>query len=162
MNKFEKVSYEEYCRAVGGNEDLHAEYANIKLPKRATKRSSGYDIYSPVTFDLAPGKSIKFPTGIKVHIDDDKYLAIHVRSSVGFKWGVVLSNGTGIIDSDYCDNPSNEGHIFIKLVNHSTEGKVFHCDKGDAIAQGIFSPYAITVDDDADGERVGGIGSTGR
>lgn len=162
MNKFEKVSFEQYCAAVGGDANLTAEYNDIKLPVRKTKFSAGYDFHTPFSFDLAPNESIKIPTGIKARIKEGQFLAMYVRSSIGFKYGVVLSNGTGVIDGDYYNNEGNEGHIFIKLVNLSTEGKTLHCNKGDAIAQGIFMNYDIAVDDTADGERTGGIGSTGR
>lgn len=162
MNKFEKVSFEQYRAAVGGDAELRAEYDGIKLPVRATKHSCGYDFHTPFGFDLAPNESIKIPTGVKASIKEGQFLAMFVRSSIGFKYGVVLSNGTGIIDGDYYGNADNEGHIFIKLVNLSTDGKTLHCEKGDAIAQGIFMNYDVTADDEADGERVGGIGSTGR
>lgn len=162
MNKFEKVSFEQYRAAVGGDVELRAEYDDIKLPVRKTKHSCGYDFHTPFGFDLAPNESIKIPTGVKASIKEGQFLAMFVRSSIGFKYGVVLSNGTGIIDGDYYGNVDNEGHIFIKLVNLSTDGKTLHCEKGDAIAQGIFMDYDVTVDDEADGERVGGIGSTGR
>lgn len=162
MNKFEKVSFEQYCAAVGGDSDLRAEYDDIKLPVRKTAQSAGYDFHTPFAFDLAPNESVKIPTGVKASIKDGQFLAMFVRSSIGFKYGVVLSNGTGVIDGDYYGNADNEGHIFIKLVNLSTDGKTLHCEKGDAIAQGIFMSYDVTVDDAANGERVGGIGSTGR
>lgn len=162
MNKFEKVSFAQYCKDVGGDADLTAEYNDIKLPVRKTKFSAGYDFHTPFSFDLAPNESIKIPTGIKARIKEGQFLAMYVRSSIGFKYGVVLSNGTGVIDGDYYNNEGNEGHIFIKLVNLSTEGKTLHCNKGDAIAQGIFMNYDVTADDVADGERVGGIGSTSR
>lgn len=162
MNKFEKVSFAQYCKDVGGDADLTAEYNDIKLPVRKTKFSAGYDFHTPFSFDLAPNESIKIPTGIKARIKEGQFLAMYVRSSIGFKYGVVLSNGTGVIDGDYYNNEGNEGHIFIKLVNLSTEGKTLHCNKGDAIAQGIFMSYDVAVDDVAYGERVGGIGSTGK
>lgn len=162
MNKFEKVSFAQYCKDVGGDANLTAEYNDIKLPVRKTKFSAGYDFHTPFSFDLAPNESIKIPTGIKARIKEGQFLAMYVRSSIGFKYGVVLSNGTGVIDGDYYNNEGNEGHIFIKLVNLSTEGKTLHCNKGDAIAQGIFMNYDVAVDDVADGERTGGIGSTGK
>ena len=152
MNKFEKVSFEQYCAAVGGDVELKAEYDDIKLPVRKTKHSCGYDFHTPFGFDLASNESIKIPTGVKASIKEGQFLAMFVRSSIGFKYGVVLSNGTGIIDGDYYGNADNL----------STDGKTLHCEKGDAIAQGIFMNYDVTADDEADGERVGGIGSTGR
>ena len=159
MNKFKKVSFEQYCAAVGGDADLREEYNDIKLPERKTIHSAGYDFHSPVSFDLAPQESIKIPTGVRVQIKDGQFLAIVVRSSIGFKYGTQLVNNLAIVDGDYY-GADNEGHIFIKLVNLSTEGKTLRVNKGDAIAQGIFMTYDVTVDDNTSGIRTGGIGST--
>lgn len=159
MNKFEKVSFEQYCVAVGGDADLRQEYDDIKLPERKTTHSAGYDFHSPFAFDLAPQESIKIPIGVRAKIKDGQFLAIVVRSSIGFKYGTQLVNNFAVVDGDYYF-ADNEGHIFIKLVNLSTEDKTLHVNKGDAIAQGIFMPYDITIDDEASGIRTGGIGST--
>ena len=86
---------------------------------------------------------------------------IYPRSGLGFKFRLQLNNTVGIIDSDYY-NASNEGHIFIKITNDSNEQKTVSLDAGDAFAQGIFDEYGITFDDDADGIREGGFGSTGK
>lgn len=80
-----------------------------------------------------------------------------MRSSVGFKYHTILSNVTGVIDADYV-NANNEGHIFVKLVNHGD--KDFVVNAGDDVVQGIFMKYDITDDDAASGDRTGGIGST--
>lgn len=174
MSKFEKVSYKQFANAMfeylGGDPDYSREsikemikeiYDNIKLPKRATKHSAGYDFFSPFSFFLLYGKNIKIPTGIKAKIDDGYVLMEYIRSSVGFKYGVSLSNGTGIIDGDYYNNENNEGQIFIKLSNNdSTIKRALLISEGEAFCQGIFLPYGITIDDDADGVRKGGIGST--
>ena len=89
----------------------------------------------------------------------DEYLAIHVRSSIAIKRGLMLTNSTGIIDSDYYNNEDNEGHIMIAVYN-ITDAPVT-LEKGERVAQGIFSKYLLTNDDDARGIRTGGIGSTG-
>lgn len=133
-------------------------YNNIKLPERKTKLSAGYDIASPLDFTLNPGEIIKIPTGLKCHMKENNVLLIHVRSSVGFKYHTILSNVTGVIDADYCDNENNEGHIFVKLVNHGD--KIFTVKSGNDIVQDVFMKYDITDDDIASGERIGGIGST--
>ena len=86
---------------------------------------------------------------------------IFPRSSLGFKYKLMLNNTVGIVDSDYFYS-DNEGHIFIKIINDNNEGKTVHIEKGTAFAQGIFVPFGITSDDCADGERNGGIGSTDR
>lgn len=133
---------------------------DIKLPTRKTKTSAGYDIESARDVIISPGCTELIPTGLKAYMHDDEFLSIHVRSSVGIKRGLVLANGTGIIDSDYYNNLDNEGHIMIALKN-TTHGKVT-IKKGERIAQGIFQKY-LTVENDkiSDNVRTGGIGSTG-
>lgn len=140
-------------------EALKKSWNNITLPKRSTIGSAGYDFVSPVDFDLNPGEEIKIPTGIRCEIDKNWVLLIYPRSSVGFKYKVCLANTAGVIDSDYF-YADNDGHIMVKLVNRGDE--LFSVNRGDKIVQGIFLPYGITVDDDANGERTGGFGSTGR
>lgn len=158
--KFEKVSKRQFEAAW---EDTFGEkenvYDEIKLPHRATSGSAGYDFYSTLDFSLAPGESIKIPTGIRAKIDDGWVLKIYPRSGLGFKYRLQLNNTVGIIDSDYY-NSDNEGHIFIKITNDSKDCKTLNINKGNAFAQGIFLEYGITVDDDADGVRNGGFGST--
>ena len=153
--KFEKVSFKEFSKEI--NDSIC--YAEIKLPKRATVGSAGYDFYSPFDFVLNPGETIKIPTGIRVKIIDGWFLGIFPRSGLGFKYRLQLNNTVGIIDSDYY-NALNEGHIFIKITNDSKEGKQIVIKKGEAFAQGIFMPFGITFDDDSTEERIGGMGST--
>ena len=160
MNKFEKVSFEQYAKlSIGDDVDIRNEYDNIKLPKRATIGSAGYDFFAPFGFKLEVGETIKIPTGIRVLLDDDKFLAIYPRSGLGFKYRIQLDNTVGIIDSDYSQS-DNEGHIFIKLTNDGKANKSININKGDAIAQGIIQQYFITENDDTTGRRNGGFGST--
>ena len=162
MNKFEKVSFEQYAKlSIGDDVDIRNEYDNIKLPKRATIGSAGYDFFAPFGFKLEVGETIKIPTGIRVLLDDDKFLAIYPRSGLGFKYRIQLDNTVGIIDSDYSQS-DNEGHIFIKLTNDGKTNKSIHINSGDAIAQGIIQQYFITEDDAATGRRNGGFGSTNK
>lgn len=159
--KFEKVSEKQFkdgfLDCFGQN--VQNEYEEIKLPRRATSGSAGYDFYSPVDFSLAPGENIKIPTGIRVRIDDGWVLKIYPRSGLGFKFRLQLNNTVGIIDSDYY-NSDNEGHIFIKITNDSKEGKTVAVKKGEGFAQGIFVEYGITEDDNVTDVRNGGFGST--
>lgn len=157
--KFEKVSYNQYASATDKNMDLFNEYNEIKLPKRATTGSAGYDFFAPFDFTLEVGQTIKIPTGIRVLLDSDKFLAIYPRSGLGFKFRVQLDNTVGIVDSDYSDS-DNEGHIFIKITNDGKEGKAVTVKSGEAFAQGIIHQYFVTEDDDTDGIRNGGFGST--
>ena len=136
-------------------------YEDIKLPKRATAGSAGYDFYAPMAFELKPGETIKIPTGIRAVIDENWVLKIYSRSSLGFKYRLWLDNLTGIIDSDY-SNSDNEGHIFIKVTNNSLEDKIVRINRGDKFAQGIFVQYGTVIDDDAVEARNGGFGSTNK
>ncbi len=163
--QFFKVSAENFIEAVKEDfpeyteEDIRDMYESLELPKRATKGSAGYDFYAPFAFALPPGSTIKIPTGIRAKIDENWVLKLYPRSGLGFKYRLQLNNTVGIIDSDYYYS-DNEGHIFVKLTNDSNEGKTVEVAAGSGFAQGIFLEYGITVDDDADGIRNGGFGST--
>lgn len=98
------------------------------------------------------------PTGVKCHMPKDCYLELAVRSSLPLKSWLVLPNGQGIIDSDYYNNETNDGAIYFQLINLSPYPILLH--KGDRIGQGIIKRYLTTFDDEASGERTGGLGST--
>ncbi|MEG2311429.1 MAG: hypothetical protein RSB72_01875 [Bacilli bacterium] len=154
MQKFEKISFKQFCKDVVKDFSLYGEY---NLPMRSTINSAGYDFFSLVDFDLLPGEVKKIPLGVKVKMDSNVFLMLVVRSSMGFKYNVRLCNQVGIIDSDYYDNVSNEGHIWIALQNEGND--IFKVVKGDKIVQGIFLPFLI-ADDVNSVKRSGGIGST--
>lgn len=134
-------------------------YESIKLPKRATAGSAGYDFFAPAEFVVRPGETIKIPTGVRVEMDMEWVLKCYPRSGLGFKYRLQLNNTVGIIDSDYFYS-DNEGHIFAKLTNDTNEEKTLTIPEGTGFMQGIFVEYGITVDDDAQGIRNGGFGST--
>lgn len=163
--KFHKVSEARFLEdwkenfPEASDEEIREIYREIALPKRATAGSAGYDFYSPVDFSIAPGESIKIPTGIRVEMDQEWVLKCYPRSGLGFKYRLQLNNTVGIIDSDYFYS-DNEGHMFAKLTNDGREGKAVELAKGTGFMQGIFVEYGITVDDDASGVRNGGFGST--
>lgn len=162
--EFYKVSYAQFEKAMlddfSLNEDEIKEiYNQLKLPKRATKGSAGYDFYTPISFQLNPRETIKIPTGIRCEMNPRWVLMIYPRSGLGFKFRLQLNNTVGVIDSDYFYS-DNEGHIFIKITNDSNEGKVVEVKAGQGFAQGIFMQYGIVEDDDTVEERNGGFGST--
>ena len=128
------------------------------LPRRATAGSAGYDFHAPAAFHLEPGQSVRIPTGVRVRIDAGWVLMLFPRSGLGFKYRLQLNNTVGIVDSDYFD-ARNEGHIFIELTNAGD--RPLSVGAGEAFVQGVFLPFGLTGDDDAEGERVGGFGSTG-
>lgn len=166
--KFKKVSYEQFEKDMintfdnfYSKDEIAGIYETIKLPKRATYGSAGYDFFTHIPFLLEPNKSIKIPTGIKCIMEYNWVLKLYPRSGLGFKYRLQLDNSVGVVDSDYYYS-DNEGHIFIKITNDSKEGKTINLKEGDAFAQGIFLEYGITVDDEADGARNGGFGSTSK
>lgn len=143
----------------GERTGLAEEYAAIRLPRRATTGSAGYDFFAPRGFTLSPGESIRIPTGIRVLLDEDKFLAIYPRSGLGYRYRLQLDNTVGIIDADY-SSASNEGHIIFQLTNDSKTGRILEIAPGQAVAQGVIQQYFRTVDDIAEGRRTGGFGST--
>lgn len=157
--KFEKVSFEQFKQGYTGG-DAESVYGSIRLPERATAGSAGYDFFAPYDIELKAGETAKIPTGIRVRIDEGWFLSLYPRSGLGFKFRLQLDNTVGIIDCDYYNNSDNEGHIFVKITNNSNEGKTVKITAGTGFIQGIFTKFGITVDDDADGVRNGGFGST--
>ena len=159
--RFEIVSFEQYKSSFDdkNESEIKAIYNDLKLPKRATKGSAGYDFYAPFDITLAPGQTIKVPTGIRVYMEENYVLKLYPRSGLGFKFRLQLNNTVGIIDSDYYYS-DNEGHIFAKITNDSNENKTVSISKGTGFMQGIFVEYAITFDDDTTSIRNGGFGST--
>ena len=135
------------------------KYEELKLPKRATAKSAGYDVFTPVDIQLEPNDEIKIPLGIKAFMLDDEVLLAYPRSSHGFKYYVRLANTIGVIDTDFYNNPDNEGNIWLKIRNEGN--KSFSMKKGEAICQLIFQKYLLADGDDFVGDsRKGGIGST--
>lgn len=162
--KFHKVSYEQFSLdwsdSFGSTDEEIADiYSNIKLPKRATTGSAGYDFYSPITINLKPGETIKIPTGIRAEMQNGWVLKLYPRSGLGFKYRLQLNNTVGIIDSDYFYS-DNEGHIFSKITNDTNEGREITIEAGTGFMQGIFLEFGITYDDDVEEIRNGGFGST--
>lgn len=144
---------------VDNNFRKHME-VKIELPIRGDKRSAGYDIKTPVEITLKPNERKLVFTDIKAYMQEDEVLELYVRSSIGVKKGVVLSNGTGIIDSSYYDNINNNGNLGLALWNTSDKEVVL--EAGERICQGIFKKY-LTIDNDSclHKERTGGFGSSG-
>ncbi|XIF20503.1 MAG: dUTP diphosphatase [Acetilactobacillus jinshanensis] len=163
----------------------------LKFPERATQNSAGYDFASSVDMTLpsiwklnflkilwavrhrdrltgdqidAAEKVLKpylIPTGIKAYMQPDEVLIIANRSSNPLKRGMMVPNGIGVIDSDYYDNPSNEGEIFVQMLNFGIRDRKIH--KGDRIGQGIFMPYLVADHEvRPQAKRQGGFGSSGK
>jgi dUTP pyrophosphatase len=158
------------------------EDANVRLPERSTEKSAGYDFYAVGDVEIKPVwkeiigfimstwhredeldestlKPVLVPTGVKAYMEDDEALFMHNRSSNPIKKFLLLTNGVGIVDSDYYNNPDNDGHIMFQFINFGFKTKKFK--SGDKLGQGVFQKYLKADDDSATGERAGGHGSTG-
>ena len=161
--QFEKVSYKEFASGFENSnltsDEIREMYDSLPLPKRATVGSAGYDFFAPFDITLAPGETIKIPTGIRAKMEVEWVLKLYPRSGLGFKYRLQLNNTVGIIDSDYYYS-SNEGHIFAKITNDSNENKTVEIKAHTGFMQGIFIEYGITYDDSVVEVRDGGFGST--
>ena len=138
------------------------EDKDINLPIRKTTGSAGYDFEAAEDIVIPSFKNnampTLIPTGIKAYMQDDEVLYLYNRSSNPKKKGLVLANSVGVIDKDYYGNPDNDGHIMFAFYNILDNDIVIK--KGEAIGQGVFTKYLITDNDNANGIRLSGFGST--
>lgn len=139
------------------------EDKDIHLPIRKTKYAAGYDVEAAEDVVIPPfrfgGKPTLIPTGLKAYCGKDEFYMLVNRSS-GPKRGFVMSNSIGIIDADYYENESNDGHFYFQYYNFLEEE--ITVKKGDIIGQVIFQKYLVVDNDQSEGVRTGGFGSTDR
>ena len=137
------------------------ENKGINLPIRKTAHSAGYDVEAAEDIIIKPFelgiKPTLIPTGLKAYCQHDEYYMLINRSS-GPKKGLVMANSIGIIDADYYENVTNDGHFYFQYYNFSDQDLIIN--KGDVIGQIIFSKYLIVDEDGATGKRIAGFGST--
>ena len=138
------------------------EDKGINLPIRKTKSSAAYDLEAAEDsvlprFDKG-SKPILIPTGLKAYMQPDEMLVIVPRSSSTKKQGISYPHSMGVIDADYYENPDNDGHIFVQCINLKDEE--VKIKKGEAVGQAIFQKFLTIDNDQADGIRTGGFGST--
>lgn len=128
------------------------------LPTRGSEGAAGYDFY---VYDkevkIVPGNLAKIRTGVFLEIPKGHYLMLAERSSL-HAIGLDLSNGVGIIDSDY------RGEILLPIINHTNYN--IHLHRGDRIAQGVLQKFNEMVFDIVDelSDTIrddGGFGHTG-
>lgn len=135
--------------------------AEIIKPIRADKRSAGYDFFAPYDIEILPSRKTIVFTDVKAYMQEDEVLKLYVRSSMGIKQGLMVANGTGIVDSSYYNNPGNDGNIGVALVN--TSPKTVVIKEGERFAQGVFQKYLVADEDEVvSAERTGGFGSSGK
>jgi len=137
------------------------EHIDFSLPKRETKYSAGYDFAIIENVEIKPGEVKMAVTGVKAYMNDDEVLKLYPRSSLPKRYHLTIPNNVGIIDKDYYSNPDNDGAIFVSLWNFGTE--VVRLQKGERVAQGIFTKYLVSPDEETiETTRNGGFGSTGK
>ena len=144
------------------------EDKGINLPIRQTKHAVGYDIEAaedtviPSMFEaIKNGENIKptlVKTGVKAYFQPDEVMYIYNRSGGPSKKGLVVANSVGVIDCDYYSNPSNDGELMVAFYNFAQQE--VSIQKGERIAQLVFQKFLITDNDSAEGDRLGGFGST--
>ncbi len=157
--RFGHVSAAQWVEAMGEKISEALPLEEIPIPRRATAGSAGYDFTAPAEIVIPAGGSALIPTGIRAEMEPGWVLILFPRSSLGFRFGIRLSNTAGIIDSDYAF-AKNEGHIMVKMRNPSDQPVVI--GKGERFCQGIFLPYGTAEEDSGFALRQGGFGSTGR
>ena len=166
--RFERVTFtafandmRKYAPVNMTNEKMFEAWTDILLPERATKYSAGYDVRCPIAVTIPAGEHRVIPTGIRAVFNEDEmeswHMQLYVRSSVGIKQGIVLSNSTGVIDADYFKG-LNEGDFLLALHNTSDVPVTFKA--GDRVCQAVFLLHGLTENDKAEGDRKGGVGST--
>ncbi len=152
----------EFVKRYMETKNFGAEGSITRLPERSTKKSAGYDFYNPEDIVIPPYKigdnPTLVPTGIKAKMNDNEWLMLVNRSSNPKKKKLVIPNSLGVIDADYYNNPDNEGEIMFAFYNVSNEP--VELKVGDKLGQGIFMKYYTVDNDNSDGERLGGFGST--
>ena len=148
MRGFEKISFEQFKNDIEDDIKLYNSYI---LPKRSTSKSAGYDFFLIKDVTIKPNEIVKIPTGYKSYYQSDEALLLIIRSSLGFKYNLRLTNQIGLIDSDFYNNKKNEGHMIVSLQNQGKETVTLK--QGEAYVQGVFINYLKTDDDNATGIR---------
>ena len=134
-------------------------YSNVNLPRRATKLSAAYDLYSAAEVTIEAGQMGQIPAGIKAFFEDDEVLYLYSRSSFPIKYGLILPNSVGVIDADYYNNSNNEGELFLLVYNITNYAVTV--PQNERIAQAVFAKVFRSDDDLVNDEiRKGGFGST--
>lgn len=147
-------------KRVRGFEYVSRLGAIVRKPTRGSIHSAGYDFYAYDDYIIEPKQSVLIRTGVKAYMQPDEYLDLRVRSSLGIKRHLMLATGASVIDSDYYNNPDNEGEIMVVLYNYGDTTQTI--EAGERIVQGIFTKYFLIDDDDTADQRTGGTGSTNK
>ncbi len=134
-------------------------HPDLPLPGPATASAAGFDLAASADVLIAPGEIVLVPTGLVIKVPDGHFLGIFARSSTPLKRGLVVPNGVGVVDADYC-GPADE--IKVQILNITSDP--VQVRRGDRLAQGILMPF-VRVEWEEVSEITaptrGGFGSTG-
>jgi dUTP pyrophosphatase len=132
---------------------------SVALPSYESAGAAGFDLAATDDLVIPPGQVRLIPTGLVVEVPSGMFLGIFARSSTPLKRGLMVANGVGVVDPDYC-GPADE--VKIAVVNFTAEPVQVRA--GDRIAQGIFLPATRVQWEEVRELRTdsrGGFGSTG-
>lgn len=138
---------------------IHRLDPAVPVPSYQTAGAAGFDLAANAEVTVAPGAIVLIPTGLVVEVPPGHFLGIFARSSTPLKKGLIVANGVGVLDSDYC-GPTDE--LKIQVMNVTQSPVVVA--KGDRIAQGVVLPFVRVDIEDGTGATAasrGGFGSTG-
>lgn len=141
------------------NVRIHRLDPSIPVPRFETPGSAGFDLAASADLTVEPGRIALVPTGLVIEVPPGHFLGIFARSSTPLKRGLVVANGVGVVDSDYC-GPEDE--IRVQVMNVTASPVTVR--KGDRLAQGVILAFVRAEFEDAPapaGASRGGFGSTG-
>jgi dUTP pyrophosphatase len=138
---------------------IHRLDSSIALPQYQTSGAAGFDLASSVDMTIQPGEVTLVPTGLVIEVPAGHFLGVFARSSTPLKRGLMVANGVGVVDQDYC-GPKDE--IKIEVFNFTSRPVTVAL--GDRLAQGIIMPFvrAEWREETSVGPSRGGFGATGR
>jgi dUTP pyrophosphatase len=138
---------------------IHRLDPSVPLPQYETSGAAGFDLAAQTDMVVPPGVVALVPTGLVIEVPRDHFLGIFARSSTPLKRGLMVANGVGVVDSDYC-GPSDE--IKIEVLNFTAAPVQIR--RGDRLAQGVVLPYVRAEWQEGAGPAQparGGFGATG-
>ena len=138
---------------------IHRLSPAVSLPRYESAQAAAFDLAASQDTTIQPGEVALVPTGLVIDVPPGMFLGIFARSSTPLKRGLMVANGVGVVDPDYC-GPADE--VKIAVLNFTS--RVVHVSAGDRIAQGILLPAArVEWDERGPGKTAsrGGFGSTG-
>jgi dUTP diphosphatase len=131
----------------------------VTLPRYESAAAAGFDLTASTDVDVPPGEVRLVPTGLVVEVPPDMFLGVFARSSTPLKRGLMVANGVGVVDPDYC-GPTDE--VKVAVLNFTSAPVIVRA--GDRLAQGILLPATRVVWEEVEEVRPesrGGFGSTG-